>query len=235
MQTQQSGTHVPSSAAAVLSVNIGRRTPSRYASDGGTGIDKRPVNEPIAVRAPGKRGKAGSGLAGDAVCDLRHHGGDDQAVYAYAWEDLQNWAADLEKDLTPGIFGENLTTTGIDITRSSPGERWAIGDTLVLEVSDPRIPCRTFAGHLDEKVWIKRFIDKGLPGTYLRVISPGQVRAGDTITVLSRPDHDVTVGIAFRALTGEPELLPLLVNAQGLSAAIRSIAARRSAGSPAAR
>ncbi|WP_346053693.1 MULTISPECIES: MOSC domain-containing protein [Amycolatopsis] len=193
----------------VVSVNV-----SGDGSD--TGIDKRPVTEPVRVSAPGPLGTGGSGLAGDVIKDLRYHGGDDQAVYAYAREDLDEWAAQLGRTLTPGMFGENLTTAGLDVTGAKIGERWRIGDDVVLEVSAPRTACRVFAKWLGEKQWVKRFTLHGKPGAYLRVIEPGEIRAGDPVTVVSRPAHDVTVGFAFRALLREPELLPELVVAEAL-------------------
>jgi len=215
---------------SIHSVNIGHREPSEHTSGDGTGINKHPVDHPVAVSAPGQKGVAGSGLAGDAVCDLRHHGGDDQAVYAYALEDLAVWSAELGRELPPGVFGENLTTVGIDLAACRPGERWAIGGTLVLEVSDPRIPCRTFAGHLGEQGWVKRFTERGLSGTYLRVVTPGPVQRGDTLTVISRPEHDVTVALAFRAFTTQPGLLARMVTVPGLSAGSRQVAAKRAQG-----
>ncbi|HEX7836199.1 MAG TPA: MOSC domain-containing protein, partial [Kofleriaceae bacterium] len=103
--------------ATVLSVNVGQAQPSEHSSIRVTGIDKRPVTNAVAVRAPGsKRDGLGSGLVGDMICDRRYHGGDDQAVYAYAREDLDRWAGELGRPLASGAFGENLTTTGLDIT-----------------------------------------------------------------------------------------------------------------------
>src|SRR5262245_47940942 len=110
--------------AVVLSVNLGRARPSSHTDVGLTGIDKRPVDHPVEVRAPGpKHGGLGGGLVGDAVCDRRVHGGDDQAVYAYAREDLDSWAARLGRPLGNGSFGENITTAGLDITGARIGER----------------------------------------------------------------------------------------------------------------
>ncbi|SDP42339.1 MOSC domain-containing protein YiiM [Nakamurella panacisegetis] len=211
----------------MLSVNIGRAMEFEHTSASHTGIDKRPVDHPVMVTAPGPKHVAGSGLAGDDVCDRRHHGGDDQAVYAYAREDLDTWSAELGRDLPSGCFGENLTTIGLDITNAVVGERWAVGDTLVLQVSDPRIPCRTFAGFLGEAGWVKRFTERSAPGTYLRVITPGPVGAGDAIRVVDRPDHGVTVRVAFRALTVEPALLARLVGVDGLSDEAKRSVARR--------
>jgi len=85
-------------------------------------------------------------LAGDKVFDVRNHGGPDMAVYAYAREDLDDWATQLGRPLSNGMFGENLTTEGADPNGALIGERWRIGADLILEVSSPRIPCGTFPG-----------------------------------------------------------------------------------------
>ncbi|MCX2971004.1 MULTISPECIES: MOSC domain-containing protein [Streptomyces] len=193
----------------VLSVNIGSLLPSADtgAPGGLTAIAKRPAAGPVRVSAPGPKGVGGSGLAGDAIGDQRHHGGDEQAVYAFAREDLDGWERELGRELAPGAFGENLTTTGLPVNEARLGERWRVGDSLVLQVSSVRIPCRTFAGHLGEKGWVKRFTQAAAPGPYLRVVEPGEVRAGDAIEVVHRPGHDVTVSLLFRALTTAPELL----------------------------
>jgi MOSC domain-containing protein YiiM len=217
--------------AHVLSVNLAVPRTHPAGNNGMTGIDKQPTDGPVPVRAPGpKRGGLGSGLVGDQVIDTRHHGGDDQAVYAYAREDLDDWATELGRELRNGIFGENLTTTGIDITSTLIGERWRIGDQVVLEVTSPRIPCGTFAGWIAEQRWTKRFTVRAAPGAYLRVIAPGEVSAGDHVTIVRRPDHDVTVGMAFRALTREPELLPRLLGVDALHPEARDIATRRTTG-----
>ena len=201
----------------VLSVNraSARAVPYTDAKSGLTGIDKRPVQGPVAVAAPGPRGQAGSGVAGDAVCDRRFHGGNDQAVYAYAREDLDLWGAELGRELAPGSFGENLTTAGIDVNAALIGERWRIGRQVVLEVTSGRIPCRTFAGWLDTAGWVKRFTQAALPGPFFRVVTGGEISAGDPITVLGRPDHEVTVALLFRAMTTEPELLGRVLAATG--------------------
>ncbi|CAM5503646.1 MOSC domain-containing protein [Streptomyces afghaniensis] len=199
----------------LLSVNLGRAKAVPYTDnpEGVTGIDKRPVDGPVRVSAPGPKGVGGSGLAGDAVCKLEHHGGDDQAVYAMAREDMDVWERELGRTLTDGAFGENLTTQGLDVSGARIGERWRIGPEVVLEVTCGRIPCRTFQGHLDEKHWVKRFTQRGAPGAYLRVIEPGVIRAGDPVEIVHRPGHDVTVALQFRAVTTERTLLPRLLPA----------------------
>ncbi|MFH7337964.1 MOSC domain-containing protein [Streptomyces hygroscopicus] len=218
----------------LLSVNIGQARPVPYTSqpDGLTGIDKRPVDGPVRVFAPGPKGTAGSGLAGDAVCDLKHHGGNDQAVYAFAREDLDRWERELGRTLANGCFGENITTDGLDVSGALIGERWRIGPTVVLEVSSGRIPCRTFQGHLGEQGWVRRFTRRGATGAYLRVIEPGEIRAGDPVEIVHRPAHEVTAAMEFRATTTERDLLPLLLPAaehlhpEALAAARKYVAAQ---------
>ena len=192
--------------ATLLSVNLGRPKVAWYATDGGvTGIDKRPSSEPVQIRDPGPT-LGVSGAAGDVIGDARSHGGTDQAVYAFAREDLDEWQAVIGRSLTNGVFGENLTTADLDVTGALVGERWQIGNDCVLEVTSPRIPCRTFAGWLEDQMWVKRFTERGAPGAYLRVIVPGLVASGDAISIIHRPDHDVTIQMMFRALTTEKSL-----------------------------
>jgi MOSC domain-containing protein YiiM len=201
----------------VLSVNVGRPLAVPYTKqpEGLTGIDKRPAEGPVRVTAPGPKGVGGSGLAGDAVCDRRHHGGNDQAVYAYAREDLDEWERVLGRPLRDGQFGENLTTQGLDLSHAEIGERWRVGgeDGPLLEVTSGRIPCRTFQGHLGERGWVKRFSEAGLTGAYLRVLEEGTVRAGDAVEIVHRPGHGVTTTMEFRATTTQRELLPRLAPA----------------------
>ncbi|MET9136597.1 MOSC domain-containing protein [Streptomyces parvulus] len=199
----------------LLSVNLGRAKSVPYTDHprGVTGIDKRPADGPVRVAAPGPKGVGASGLAGDAVCDTRHHGGDDQAVYAMAREDLDAWEHELGRPLAHGSFGENLTTTGLDVSGALIGERWRVGPDLLLEVTSGRIPCRTFQGHMGEERWMKRFMEKAAPGAYFRVVEPGGIRAGDAVRIVHRPEHDVTVALQFRAVTTRRELLPRLLAA----------------------
>jgi MOSC domain-containing protein YiiM len=206
----------------VLTVNVGHPRTNPWKGLTATGIDKRPVEGPVAVSVPGPKGTGEVGLGGDRVYDVKHHGGPDQAVYAYAREDLDGWEAELGRPLTNGMFGENLTTLDVDVNGALIGERWRIGPDVVLEVSGPRIPCGTFQGWLERAGWIRRFTEAGRPGAYLRVIEPGDIRAGDPLRVVHRPAHDVTVALAFRAMTREPDLLPRLLPADALPARDRA-------------
>jgi MOSC domain-containing protein YiiM len=189
--------HAP---ARVLSVNLGALRPHPTKPSMETGIDKRPTAEPVLVRAPGSQeGGLGSGLVGDRIGDRSVHGGDEQAVYAYAREDLDRWEAFLGRTLPPGSFGENLTTLGIDVNDARIGERWRVGTDLELEVTAPRIPCSTFRSWIDRAGWLREFTLAAVPGTYLCVVREGTVRAGDPITVSYRPGSGPTVADYFRS------------------------------------
>lgn len=188
--------------AAVQSVNAGTTREVPWGSLRRSAIDKRPVPGPVRVRR--------LGLEPDEIADLNNHGGPDQAVYAFAAEDLAWWGERLGRHIAPGGFGENLTTTGVELNDARIGERWRIGSTL-LEVSSVRIPCSVFAGFIDQPRWVRRFTEVGRPGAYLRVLGEGTLTAGDRIEVVHRRPHDVTIGLMFRALTTERTLLPRLL------------------------
>jgi MOSC domain-containing protein YiiM len=200
--------------ASLDSVNLGRPRPNPHKETGLTGIGKQPTLQPVEVRAPGpKTSGLGSGLVGDFIGDEKHHGGDAQAVYAFQREDLDEWERRLARVLPNGFFGENLTTVGLEVNDARLGERWRVGSNVVLQVTTPRIPCSTFRGWVGEKGWAKIFTAAGRPGAYLSVITPGSIRAGDSIEVIHQPDHDVTIAMAFRAVTTERALLPRLLEA----------------------
>ena len=213
------------SGPRMLSVNLAVARDNPFNDAARTGIDKQPADGPVEVRAPGSKAHGlGSGLVGDFIGDRRHHGGDDQAVYAYALEDLQWWAEELGVSLSAGRFGENLTTTGVDVNGARIGERWKLGDAVQLQVSEPRIPCGTFRGWMDRPGWLKTFTAAARPGAYLRVLTPGSVQGGDYAQITHRPDHDVTVAMVFRALTTEPDLLPRILEAPDLADETREMA-----------
>jgi len=201
-------------AGQVVAVNVVAEIRADPHGDvGRTAIDKRPVDGPVQLEPLGP--------VGDTIMDRQNHGGRYQAVYAYAQEDLDAWSAELGRTVAPGQFGENLTLRGIDVTGALIGERWQVG-TAELVVCSPRIPCRTFQDWMDEPHWVKRFTEHGAPGAYLSVASPGQVCAGDLVSVVERPDHGVTVGDTFvirrtdaqrlrGLLSTQPDLDPTLI------------------------
>jgi MOSC domain-containing protein YiiM len=207
----------PDQVARLDSVNIGGSLPNphkRSTSARTTGIDKRPVDGPVQVRDPGPRTTGlGSGLVGDYIGDGKHHGGSAQAVYAYQREDLDWWQRQLGRELSNGFFGENLTTSGIDVNDARIGERWRIGE-VELQVTAPRTPCATFRGWMGEPGWVKLFAAQARPGAYLQVVRPGAIEAGDAIDVVDRPDHDVSIALVFRATTTDRTLLPRLLAAE---------------------
>ena len=190
---------------SIVSVNLGAPTPTTATRSGVTGIGKRAVDQ-VEVRAPGpKEGGLGSGVVGDYIGSRRHHGGDNQAVYAVAREELGWWGRELGRDLPNGMFGENLTTLDLDVDGALIGERWAVGERAVLAVTAPRVPCQTFATRMGEPQWVKRFTRRGRVGAYLAVVEPGVIRPGDPVRVLERPSHGITLQEVFRAWNGDLE------------------------------
>lgn len=199
--------------ALLKSVNIGTAKPNPHKSNRSSGIDKQPAPGHVQVRDPGpKTAGRGSGLLGDFIGDGKHHGGTEQAVYAFAREDLDAWQARLDRTLPDGFFGENLTTRDLDVNGALVGEQWRIGE-VVLQVTCPRIPCSTFRGWMDEPGWVRAFTEVARPGAYLRVVEPGEIEAGDDIRIIHRPEHQVTISLVYRALTTAPQLLPQLLAA----------------------
>jgi MOSC domain-containing protein YiiM len=173
--------------ARLLSVNVAEiREIPRRGHMIKTGIWKFPVEGRVAVR--------GVNVDGDQQADLRVHGGEFQALYAYAREDYDWWEGELGRELGPGTFGENLTVEGVDLTGALVGERWRIG-SVIAEVSLPRIPCFKLATKMEDPRFIKRFAKARRPGSYLRIIEEGELGAGDEIELLERPSHEISIGL----------------------------------------
>lgn len=179
----------PTQPGTVLAICRVHQLAATKTGFGVTAIDKRPVPEPVDIRT--------FGVFGDIQGDREHHGGPDQAVYAYSQEDADFWSRELNREIPPGLFGENLRTQGVETTGAVIGQRWRIGKDLLLEVTSPRVPCATFAERMEEPQWVRRFTEAGRVGTYLRVLRKGRVRAGDRIAVESTPAHGITVGKFF--------------------------------------
>ncbi|WP_342319091.1 MOSC domain-containing protein [Corynebacterium mayonis] len=190
--------------AAVISTNIARPHNDPGGRNRVSGIDKQPAPE-ILVEIPGPDYGDGSGVRGDIIGDTEHHGGQHKAVYAFSRERYDWWERELSRTLDNGLFGDNLTTSGIDWTRVIINQRFRIGETQ-LEVSVPRSPCATFAGWMGEPNWIRRFTASGDCGCYLRVVKPGVIRPGDDIVALNEPDHGLTMGEAFAAVMGDTDI-----------------------------
>jgi len=179
---------------------------------GRSAIDKRPQSGRVEVNE--------LGLVSDHVGNKRYHGGIDQAVYAYSDAEARRWSDELGRELPYGWFGENLRIGGVEVSGALVGERWAVGDDgLVLEVTIPRVPCKTFAVWAGEPRWMKRFMSQADFGTYLRVVHPGTVGAGDPVSVIARPDH----GVRSRHLLagGDPEAIRKLLERDDLPVKVR--------------
>jgi MOSC domain-containing protein YiiM len=171
--------------ASLVSVNVSAvRTVTHNGKPLRTAIGKQPVGGSVDVET--------LSLAGDQQADHRYHGGPDRAVYAYASEDYAWWSERVGRALAPGLFGENLTLRGVDVSDAQIGERWRVGGAVV-QVTAPRTPCSKLAYVMDDPRFVKAFGAALRPGAYLRVIEPGAVAAGDRVEVLSRPGHGLTV------------------------------------------
>ena len=189
----------------MVSVNVGPVAPFRAGRARRSAIVKRPVPGPVRV--------SGENLAGDEQALRSHHGGPDQAVYAYALESYRWWEAELGRTLEPGLFGENLTLEGIDADGALVGERWSVG-TAVLEVTAPRIPCLKLQARMGEPKFVRRFAAARRPGAYLRIVEEGELAAGDAVRVVERPGHGVTVALVNEALLFDSALAPRLAPAR---------------------
>lgn len=195
----------------VLSTNLAVPRPDPGGADRVSGIDKQP--EPfLDVFTPGPDYGDGPGVVGDTVGDTKHHGGAQKAVYAFARGELDFWEDQLGRGLPDGSFGENLTTSGVDLSTLLINQRIRVG-TAELEVSVVRQPCRTFAGWLGEKGWVRTFSERGQCGAYFRVMVPGRITAGDELLLIDAPDHDIDMLTAFRGAQGDKEAAARIVEA----------------------
>jgi MOSC domain-containing protein YiiM len=174
----------------LLSINIGSvRTIGNANVSGQTGIYKLPVAGPVHVNA--------DGLANDTIADTRNHGGPDQAVYVYGGADYARWSAELGLELAPGTFGENLTISDLESAALAIGDRLHVSGAI-LEVTAPRIPCWKLAQRMGDPGFVKRFRAAERPGFYCRVVCPGELRAGEPVTLAPYAGERVTVAEIFR-------------------------------------
>ncbi|HJS74383.1 MAG TPA: MOSC domain-containing protein, partial [Vicinamibacteria bacterium] len=148
--------------------------------------------------------------------DREVHGGPDKAIYAYGIEDIRWWEQKLGRALELSAVGENLTTSGIDVTNAVIGEQWAIGEAL-LEVSQPRSPCWKLGVKMGDPGFPKKFTQAERPGAYLRIAREGVLSPGDRIEVVEKPLHGVRVSDVFRIFTRERRKAPLLLSVPELS------------------
>ena len=182
---------------SAVSVNVGE---ARSLTVGGrslyTGIGKRPVAEAVVTV---------DGLAGDSICNRKHHGGPDQAVYVYSEEDYAGFRAD---GFAPGAFGENLTVAGVESATVAVGDRFAFQEIL-LEATAPRIPCDVLGASVGDPRFRARFRAAARPGFYCRVLRAGVVRVGEDGRRVTFAGERVTIAELFQAAyeTPAPERL----------------------------
>jgi len=171
------------------SINVGQvETISHDRKSFTTGICKYPIEGAAYLEEAGVRG--------DSIVNTEHHGGVDQAVYAYSADDYDWWADETGRDVTAGLFGENLTIRGLP-SDMNVGDRLLIGE-VVLEATAPRIPCGTFATRMRESEFGLAFREAERPGVYFRVLNGGEVSVGDTVTCVANDSSDVSILELFR-------------------------------------
>jgi len=157
----------------ILSINRGsQRTVIRNHSEYITGIYKEPVAGPVEITP--------LGLAGDVIADQKHHGGPDQAVYVYGQVDYDWWAQTLGDRIKPGLFGENLTISGLESGTFNIGDQLLIGE-VILQVTAPRYPCAKFTARMNDPQFVKKFRNAERPGLYCRVLKAGSVSVGQLV------------------------------------------------------
>ena len=197
-------------------MNVGRpRTVEWRGHPVTSAIWKDPVDGPVTIQ--------GVNLAGDDQADRRVHGGPDKAVYAYATEDYEWWAMSTGT-LRPGTFGENLTTTAIDLRACHIGDRWHVG-SATLEVSQPRQPCFKLGIRMNDDRFPGQFASARRPGVYLRIMSGGAVAAGDAIEVDPAEQPAIQIGSLVEDDISE-EVLRLTVDDPRVPDGWRQAAAR---------
>ena len=190
----------------VLSVNVGSVQDVEWRGETvGTAIWKHPVTGPVALR--------GVNLVGDDQGNRTLHGGVDKAVYAYAMEDYEFWAATEKFSVHLALFGENLTVQGLDLAGALIGERWRIG-TALLEVAQPRLPCFKLGIRVGDPEFPKRFQSAMRTGAYLRIIEEGALQAGDSIRIVDRPAHNVTIRLLAESVLDPAKLDAILAAPQ---------------------
>jgi MOSC domain-containing protein YiiM len=167
--------------ASVVSVQVGRVAPL-----GAEGVPsafvKRPVEGSVAVTM--------LGLEGDDQADPQVHGGPEKAVYAYALSSYAPWRSEFPEHAAlwqPGGLGENLTIEGLDEHAVHLGDIVRIG-SATLQVTQPRQPCFKFALRFGDRRLPRAMIRNGRSGWYYRVFEPGNLRAGDAVDLLERPN-----------------------------------------------
>lgn len=173
----------------VISTNIGIATAVlKNGKEVQTGIYKTSVEAPITLTK--------KGVVGDAVMDLKHHGGLDKACYLYSADHYHFWKEKFP-DLywTWGMFGENLTIEGLNETEINIGDTFRIGSAVV-QVSEPRRPCSVLGIRFGTQKIVKLFNNSAYSGIYVRILEEGKVKVGDELKLLMS-NESITVAEVF--------------------------------------
>ena len=188
-----------SMAPRILSIRVGQ--PRERGSLAASDPMERPWTSAIAKHpVSGPRWVSRTNIEGDRQADTKHHGGPDKAVLAYAAEHYPGWRKDLPGvELEFGAFGENLTIDGASEWDVSIGDVWRAG-TALFQVTQPRQPCWKLARHLRVPDMVARVQESLRSGWYLRVLEEGEIRAGDTFSLVSRQHPTWTVAEASRLM-----------------------------------
>ena len=174
----------------LISINIGKaRQQQRKDFVETTGIYKEPVNGSVEIKS--------LGIDGDAICDTKHHGGVDQALYIYGGADYAWWSEQLGEEIASGTFGDNLTISDLESAAFNVGDFIHIGE-ITLQVTSPRIPCGTFATRMKDPQWVKKFRDAERPGLYVRVIKEGSIQTGDPVSIEKYTDETISILQMYR-------------------------------------
>lgn len=198
----------------LISVNVGHeRMLERKGRIEKTGIFKIPIDEPIKVTK--------LGLEKDVIVSKRHHGGPDQAVYVYGTVDYEWWAKEVGRELTPGLFGENLTISDLESAQFNIGDILHIGD-VTLQVTAPRIPCSTFAARMDDPLWVKKFRHAERPGLYCRVLREGFIRKGENVSIEKYTGETISILEMYRVYYDQDKSRETLLRQLNAPIAIRA-------------
>ncbi|CAZ94684.1 MOSC domain-containing protein [Zobellia galactanivorans] len=189
----------------IISTNIGRPTTVIWnGKNEQTGIFKSPVEEPLFL------GK--TDVAKDSVIDRKHHAGINKACFLFSVDHYDYWKKlypDLEWKW--GMFGENLSVSGLDESIVRIGDIYKIGSALV-QISQPREPCYKLGIRFNDQGILKKYIDYGYPGTYVRILEEGEVRKGEQFILIEQSTNELTVKDFFQLLfmrKKDPKILEL--------------------------
>lgn len=196
----------------IISTNIAK---SQFVTINGkqqqTGIYKKPTNQPIYLDK--------EEVKGDEISNRQVHGGEFKACYLFSADNYPYW-----KNLYPqftwdyGMLGENLTVEGLDETQLHVGDIYKLGSAII-QVTQPREPCTTFAAKMGSADIMQQFIAHGRPGTYVRVLKQGNVNVGDSIELVEKATNSVSIAAFFKLLferNKNQEHLKLLVDNESI-------------------